>query len=248
VFIRVPLSLSFVGLAGQGTNDLMKKLLKALCDGLALLLMLPLALLYWLACLLLGPRRAFPGWSQGMSLIPGLLGVYLRRGFYRLVLRRCGADCCLSFGVIFSHPTVEIGRSVYVGAFCCIGDVTLEDDVLIGSHVSIANGGAQHGIERLDVPIREQPGQWPRVTIGRDSWIGDRAVVLADVGEHCVIGAGSVVPKPIPDFAIALGVPARVVRYRNQSGSEARGQRSEVSGQRPVVRSEEQAAGLVPAE
>jgi acetyltransferase-like isoleucine patch superfamily enzyme len=95
-----------------------------------------------------------------------------------------------------------------------LGDVTLEDDVLLGSHVSVMNGGSQHGIERLDVPIREQPGSWPRVTIGQDSWIGDRAVVLADVGKHCVIGAGSVVTKPLQDYAIAVGVPAKVVRYR----------------------------------
>jgi acetyltransferase-like isoleucine patch superfamily enzyme len=83
------------------------------------------------------------------------------------------------------------------------------------------NGSAQHGIDRLDVPIREQPGVWPRITIGTDTWIGDRAVVMADVGRHCVIGAGSIVTKPIPDYAIALGSPARVVRYRNsESGVE----------------------------
>jgi acetyltransferase-like isoleucine patch superfamily enzyme len=84
------------------------------------------------------------------------------------------------------------------------------------------NGAAQHGIERLDIPIREQPGTWPRIIIGRDSWIGDRAVVAADVGKHCVIGAGSVVTRPIPDYAIAVGVPAKVVRYRNEQNPDAR--------------------------
>ena len=100
------------------------------------------------------------------------------------------------------------------GSICTIGDVTLEDDVLISSHVSIINGGGQHGIERLDIPIREQPGCWTRVTIGRDTWIGERATVMADVGKHCVIGAGSVVTVSIPDYAIAVGCPARVVRFR----------------------------------
>ncbi|MCI0463978.1 MAG: acyltransferase [Gemmataceae bacterium] len=198
----------------------MKKLVKGICDGLALLLVLPPALLYGLGCLVLGPRRAFPGWSQALSLLPGFIGVYLRRAFYRLVLPRCGADSCISFGTIFSHPTVEIGRTVYVGAFCCIGDVTLEDDVLIASHVSITNGSAQHGTERLDIPIREQPGSYPRITIGRDSWIGDRAVIMADVGKHCIVGAGSVVTKPLPDYAVAVGVPARVVRYRNEQPAD----------------------------
>jgi virginiamycin A acetyltransferase len=193
----------------------MKRVLKAVANGVALAVVLPSFVAFRLASLLLGRDKAFPGWSQTFSLFPGLLGVYLRRAFYHLVLPRCAADACLSFGTVFSHPTAEVGKSVYVGLGCCLGDVTLEDDVLLGSHVSVMNGGSQHGIERLDVPIREQPGSWPRVTIGRDSWIGDRAVVLANVGKHCVVGAGSVVTKPLPDYAIAVGVPAKVVRYRH---------------------------------
>jgi virginiamycin A acetyltransferase len=205
-FLRIPL---------QGRT--MKATLKIVADLLALLCVLPLFAVYRLLGLLFGVTRAFPGWSQLMSLFPGLLGAYLRRAFYRLALRGCGSGSWISFGTVFSHPTAAVGRDVYVGVFCCLGDVTLEDDVLIGSHVSIMNGTGQHGIERLDVPIREQPGTWPRVTIGRDSWVGDRAVVMADVGAHCVIGAGSVVTKPIPDYAIAVGSPARVVRYRDGS-------------------------------
>jgi acetyltransferase-like isoleucine patch superfamily enzyme len=193
----------------------MKQLLKALVNSLALLLVLPAVICYWAARSLTGPDRAFPGWSQLFSLIPGTTGAYLRRAFYRLVLPRCAAGSWISFGSIFSHATAEVGKDVYIGAYCSLGDVTLEDDVLLGSHVSIMNGGTQHGIERLDVPIREQPGIWPRITIGKDSWIGDRAVVLANVGKHCVIGAGSIVTKEIPDYAIAVGVPAKVVRFRN---------------------------------
>jgi acetyltransferase-like isoleucine patch superfamily enzyme len=150
-----------------------------------------------------------------LALIPGLTGVFARRAFYRLVLPRCGTDCCLTFGTILSHPTARIGDRVYVGANCSLGDIELEDDVLLASHVSVMNGSQQHGIARLDVPIREQPGVFVPIRIGRDSWIGERAVIAADVGRHCVIGAGSVVTKPIPDFAIAVGVPARIVRFRN---------------------------------
>jgi acetyltransferase-like isoleucine patch superfamily enzyme len=193
----------------------MKSVVKAVANGLALLVALPCFLAFCLGSLLLGRQKAFAGWSQAFSLLPGLCGVYLRRAFYWYVLPRCAADACLSFGTVFSHATARVGRRVYVGMYCCLGDVTLGDDVLIGSHVSIINGGGQHGIERLDIPVREQPGEWPRVTVGEDSWIGDRAVVLANVGKHCVIGAGAVVCSPIPDYAIALGVPARVIRYRN---------------------------------
>jgi virginiamycin A acetyltransferase len=193
-----------------------KPMLKALLDGAATLLVLPAICAYQVGKLLIGREKAFPGWPQLFGLVPGITGAYLRRAFYRAVLGRCGHGSWIGFGTVFSHSTAEIGRDVYVGCYCCLGDVILEDDVLLGSQVSIMNGAGQHGIERLDIPIREQPGLWPRITIGRDTWIGDRAVVMADVGKHCVIGAGSVVTRAVPDYAIAVGVPARVVRYRDQ--------------------------------
>src|SRR5262249_48650020 len=160
----------------------MKRALKVVADAVASALVLPAFLAYRVVCLLMGPQKAFPGWSQAMSLIPGLTGIYLRRAFYRLALPRCDADACIGFAAVFAQPRAEVGRAVYVGPFCCLGDVILEDDVLVGSHVSIVNGAEQHGTDRLDIPIREQPGRWPRVRIGRDTWIGDRAVVMADVG------------------------------------------------------------------
>ena len=183
---------------------------------LATILVLPAVAAYLVGRIVLGPVRAFAGWSQALGILPGLTGEYLRRAFYQLSLAHCGESVCITFGTVISHPTASLGDRVYVGAFCVLGDVTLEEDVLLGSHVSIINGGAQHGIERLDVPVRDQPGQWRRITIGRDSWIGDRSVVLANVGRHCVVGAGSVVVTPLADYAIAVGNPARVLRYRNQ--------------------------------
>lgn len=200
----------------------MKTILKSVADGVALLLVLPAVAAYRLGLAAMGPDRAFPGWSQAFSMLPGLTGAYLRRAFYRLVLARCGPGCFLSFGTVFSHPTADLGRNVYVGLSNVLGAVTLEDDVLLGSNVSVINGGGQHGIDRLDIPVREQPGCYPRVTIGRDTWIGDRSIVLADVGRHCVIGAGSVVTRPIPDYAIAVGNPARVVRFRHPALEAAR--------------------------
>jgi acetyltransferase-like isoleucine patch superfamily enzyme len=192
----------------------LKPFAKKLAFVLTLVLATPAWAAYRIGASLLGKQHAFAGWSQAFSLLPGLCGVYLRRAFYWLVLPECGDGACLTFGTVISHPTARIGHNVYVGAFCVLGDVTLEDDVLLGSHVSIINGGAQHGIDRLDLPVREQPGRFPRVTIGRDSWIGDRAVVMADVGEHSVVAAGSVVTKPTPAYAIVAGVPAKIVGRR----------------------------------
>ena len=203
----------------------MKETAKTAANGMAVLFVLPAVVASRLASLIMGRARAFPGWSQLFSLFPGLIGVNLRRAFYRLTLSRCGQGACISFGTVFSHCTAAVGKKVYVGAYCSIGDVNLQDDVLLSSHVSILNGCRQHGIDRLDLPIREQPGQYPRVTIGRDSWIGERAVVMADVGKHCVVGAGAVVTKPLPDYAIAVGNPAKVLRYRNGQSNATREER-----------------------
>ena len=189
---------------------------------------MPLVVSYKIASLTLTPERVFSGFSQLVSLLPGMTGAYLRRAFYRFVLPSCGRDCWISFGTVFSHGSACIGRSTYIGVGCMLGDVILEDDVLLGSHVSIINGNRQHGIERLDIPIRDQPGEYPRVTIGRDTWIGDRSIVMANVGKHCVIGAGSVVTKPIPNYAIAFGNPARMVRSRVETTKSNTGAKSAV--------------------
>jgi len=190
----------------------------ALADWASALTVLPCVLSFRIAGAMAGRDRAFPGWSQAFALVPGLTGVYLRRAFYRAVLPRCAEGAWLGFGLVISGPGAEFGRQVYVGPFCSLGEVILEDDVLLGAHVSVINGGAQHGIERTDVPIRDQPGDLPRVTVGNGSWVGDRAVIMADVGRQCVIGAGAVVNRPIPDYAVAVGVPARVVRFRDRPG------------------------------
>lgn len=66
----------------------------------------------------------------------------------------------------------------------------------------------------------EQPGVFPRVTIGRDSWLGERAVVMADVGQHAIVAAGAVVTKPVPDLAVVAGAPATIIRWRSQQTAD----------------------------
>jgi virginiamycin A acetyltransferase len=199
----------------------MRNALKFLANSLALLCVSPCLVCYCIAALLQGKSPALAGVSQLLSLLPGTTGVYLRRAFYRCTLAECGEGSVISFGVLLTHANTTCGDMVYIGPYCVLGDVGMERDVLIGSHVSITNGNRQHGIERLDLPVREQLGQWPRVTIGCDTWIGDRAVIMANVGQHCVVGAGAVVTKPVPDFAIVVGVPAHIVGWRKApAGSE----------------------------
>ena len=78
---------------------------------------------------------------------------------------------------------------------------------------SVQSGSSCH-FDTLDKPIRLQGGDWRPIRIGRDSWIGNGAVVMADVGEQCVIGAGSVVTRLVDDRSIVVGNPAKVIRKR----------------------------------
>ena len=164
-----------------------------------------------------GNHKLFQFASQSLSLIPGKPGVYLRREFYRIVLRLQATDFEVEFGTIFAMLGSTIGQGVYFGSFCTIGLAHIGDDTLIGSNVDLVGGGRVHSFERTDIPIRHQDGQIQAVRIGRDAWVGKSAVVLADVGDGAVIGAGSVVVKPCSPYGVFAGNPARLIRERGAS-------------------------------
>lgn len=156
--------------------------------------------------------------SEAISRIPFFFGYRVRERFYRQLLRSCGERLEVNFGATFAEPGSEVGNDVWIGPFCYVDLCTIGEQVLIGPHVCILAGGHHHRMNRVDVPIRLQ-GNNPlrRVTIGSGAWIGANAVVMADVGTGAVIGAGAVVTQPIPDFAVAVGSPARVIRTRTAS-------------------------------
>lgn len=161
-------------------------------------------------------EAVFTGCSEFLSLIPGKPGIFLRRSFYRMTLDRCATDCHIGFGTTISHPDTELHPGVMVGSRCTVGMAVLERDATVGSNVDILSGRHQHGTGRLDMPIQRQAGRFRRVTIGRNAWVGNSAVVMADVGPHCVVGAGSVVAHPLPERAVAAGNPA-VVKYTREA-------------------------------
>src|SRR5438477_9872705 len=148
----------------------MKRALKRLAYLLSILLVLPVWLLYVLESLVLGNERSFSDFSQLMSLFPGILGDYLRFGFYKLTLSQLGEDTCICFGVTMANPGIRIGRGVYIGPFCNLGLCTVEDDVLLATEVHVMSGFAQHGYETVDTPIREQKGRLLNIRIGADTW------------------------------------------------------------------------------
>ena len=192
----------------------MKQTIKRLVHYLAILMMLPIFFLYWLLSLVTDKDSAFRGCAQLFSLFPGIVGNYLRAAFYHLAMTHCDLDVAIGFGVLFSQQDTELFHGCYIGPQCNIGKCKIEANCLLGSAVHIMSGKGQHNFDDLNTPLREQGGTFSKVTIGEDSWIGNGALIMANVGKKCVIGAGSVVIDDLPDYAIAAGNPAKILKYR----------------------------------
>lgn len=195
--------------------------MKALLRIVATLLVWPRVWSLALRTHLIGRDAAFADSMQALSRVPGLRGRYMRAAFLRLVLPDCAPDVTIEAGTMLSKASATFGAHAYVGPNCVLGWVLVEQDVLIASGVAIPSGPQTHGTARLDVPIREQPGALRPVRIGEGAWIGTNAVVLADVGKGTIVGAGSVVTEPLPDFVFAAGVPARVIKPRQDVAMSA---------------------------
>jgi len=191
-----------------------KNALKAGARFTALVFVLPVWITFCISSKMLGRDRALESASQGLSLLPGIVGQYLRRAFLQRVLAECHSSCLVEFGTLFSQAGARLDANVYVGPRCSLGLVHLERDVLLAGNVQIPSGGSTHYFDDPTKPIREQGGERRLVTIGAGAWIGTSAIVMADVGAGTVVAAGSVVTKPLPANVIAAGVPARVIRSR----------------------------------
>ena len=121
---------------------------------------------------------------------------------------------CISKVVVSIGDRCLIGRgSGIVGHF----SIEIGNDVWTGHHVYITD--QNHGYEDVTRPISQQSQPERPVVIGDGSWLGHGAVVLPGVtiGKHVVIGANSVVTKDIPDFSVAVGSPARVIRQYDET-------------------------------
>jgi virginiamycin A acetyltransferase len=200
----------------------MREFLKTSARGLARLVMLPAVLSFEVRARVMGRDRALAGSTQALAILPGLLGQYLRRAFLAHALEGgCDATATIEFGTIFSQAGARIDARVYVGPRCHLGLVHLERDVLIAAGVHVPSGAATHGTEDVDRPIRDQDGSPSLVRIGEGAWIGSAAIVLADVGRHSIGGAGAVVTRPVPEYTVAAGVPAKVVRARRPANEVA---------------------------
>lgn len=111
-------------------------------------------------------------------------------------------------------PLIVCGDDFYLNAGCHIhGDVVFGNHVMIGPKTVI--WGRDHGME-IGVPMKDQPHVNAPIRVGDDVWIGASVTILKGVtiNHGAVIGAGAVVTRDIPEYGVAVGNPATVIRYR----------------------------------
>ena len=141
-----------------------------------------------------------------------------------------GEHVALSAGMMpgqkcLTNPVVKIGDRCLIGRGSGIVghlSIVIGNDVWTGHHVYITD--QSHGYEDISRPISEQSQPERAVSIGDGSWLGHGVVVLpgAKIGKHVAVGANSVVTGELPDFCVAVGSPARVIKqYTNESGWRA---------------------------
>lgn len=134
---------------------------------------------------------------------------------------------CIGDGVVISRNTIisckggsiDIEDNANISANCML---ISESRLSIGRNVLIAGmcyivAGGNHGIERTDVPIIAQPmAQKGGVIVGENCWLGANVTVLdgVTIGRDSIVGAGAVVTESLPEFCIAVGAPARVIKMR----------------------------------
>ncbi|MDY6796333.1 MAG: acyltransferase [Actinomycetota bacterium] len=141
-----------------------------------------------------------------------------------VVGRNCSLDTlCRLFAA--NDATLSIGENVGVGPYDIINafdNCTIGKNTMLSPYVNI--NCADHGME-LGEPMRLQGGTYGPVVIGEDCWIGSQVVILKGVtiGEGAVVAAGAVVSRDVPPYAIAAGVPARVIGDRREHAKDSGG-------------------------
>lgn len=187
----------------------LRRVAKVAVFGLCLAIVSPLVALAWLERRVSRSESVFTGLSQLLALVPTRLGTGLRGAFYFGTLDRCHWETHVGFGTLFSHRAARLGERASLGAYCVVGHADIGPGTMIGSRVSIPSGKRQH----LDAEGRlAATGHFDTVSVGAGSWIGEGAILLADVGARAIVSAGAVVVQPVPAGCIAGGNPARVLR------------------------------------
>ncbi len=142
---------------------------------------------------------------------------WLRKICGKLILKKCGKNVNIEKGAVFASA-VSLGNNSGIGVGASIsGTVEIGDNVMMGPHCTFYS--RNHAFDRLDIPMCEQGFYDEKpIIIGNDVWIGGHVIFLpgVQVGNGAIVGAGAVVTKNVPEYAVVGGNPARVIKYRNE--------------------------------
>jgi acetyltransferase-like isoleucine patch superfamily enzyme len=137
------------------------------------------------------------------------------------------ANVCITDGVIIAPygGSIHIGENVFLGPYSVLyghGGLTIGKDTMIAAHSVIIP--SNHGFADPEKTISIQPSTNFGITIGEDVWIGCGVKILdgVSIGKGCVIGAGAVVNKSLPDYSIAVGIPAKIIGKRGDALKNSR--------------------------
>lgn len=135
----------------------------------------------------------------------------------KLLLTKCGEGVNIEKNAEFAY-SVELGNNSGLGINCRIsGKTVIGNNVMMGPNVCIFS--KNHAFDRIDIPMNMQGMSEERpVMIEDDVWIGANVVILpgVTVSKGAIVGAGAVVTKDVPEYAIVGGNPAKVLEYRTR--------------------------------
>ena len=137
------------------------------------------------------------------------------------LFKECGQKVNIERSADFaSGRYLSVGDRSGLGVNCrARGPITIGKDVMMGPDVVLMT--RMHNFRDLSVPMKTQGSEVRPVVVEDDVWIGTRVIVLpgCTIGKGAIIGAGAVVTKDVPEYAIVGGSPAKVIRYRNEKNN-----------------------------
>jgi galactoside O-acetyltransferase len=178
-----------------------------------------------------------------MNIMPGKIGVLLRRVIFKCFFNNCGKKLTLDSNIqITGFKNINLGNFVQVSRYSSIhahnngkiiigdrlgmntnstigaadgGEIIIGDDVMIAQNVVVR--ASDHEFKDIHIPISQQGHRGGKIVIGNGCWIAANVVITSNVaiGEHCIVAAGAVVTCNIEPYSIVGGVPAKLISKRN---------------------------------
>lgn len=140
----------------------------------------------------------------------------IRRLAGKLMFDYCGSKVDLGRKIAFSSRVSLGDRSSIGDNTYMLGKITIGRDVMMAANCALI--ASNHNTKRIDIPMNQQGGTDAEITIGNDIWIGYGVTILAGVhvADGAILASGAVVTKDVPAYAVVGGIPAKVIKFRNE--------------------------------